>query len=115
MIVRAKCSIAKKDFGIVFRRDVSEGWEATRTFKLAPAQAASSGYCEGSMSGIWVGEQYSGCPFCGNRAFFLCQGCNTINCQGAAEERDGKTIVTCVKCGPVALEGEIEKLDFVSA
>ncbi len=72
MIVRTKCSIEKRDFGIVFRRDTDEGWEATRTFKLIPSQATSSGYGEGSIGGIWVGDLYSGYAFCGSRSFFLC-------------------------------------------
>lgn len=110
-LVRARCSVRRTYFAISFEASGPTSWAATRTFPLS-AERAARGFGQGQLSGVvWVASNYSGCPSCGDRGFFLCRRCQTANCTGSAVVVENQTTVICATCGPVgALGGVIETL-----
>jgi len=113
MIVKAKCSVRKKPFAITFQKAGDGVWEAQTAFDISEDRA-KKGYGQETLQGSTrIGGGYPGCPICGSKSFFLCNNCQTLNCQGTAvTKEDGRIYVSCANCGPVGyLQGSIEKLD----
>lgn len=111
MLVKARCSLRGEHFAVVFVRGSSDCWEAQSTFKIT-AGRAEKGYQQGSMNNVVVGAGYTGCPHCSNRSFFVCNGCKTINCLGAAKREGERTYIQCAGCkGGGYLEGRVEKIE----
>ncbi len=110
-IVKALCSARRLHFAINFVQDPStKFWEGTKTLRISP-ERAERGFGNGSLLGVRIGPSYKGCPYCENKAFFLCNNCQTLNCGGAARKEKQQVYVRCVHCGASGyLEGLVEKL-----
>lgn len=100
-----KCSKTGKLFGIRFEPRGND-WNMTWAFPLSEKAAAAEGYDKISISGRFLtGEEYPGCPYCGNRHFFYC--CH-MNCYDGYA-RTG----TCQWCHRTSeLGGELESIDI---
>ena len=90
--VMCRCFETNKLFGIRFDTNNGKKWEAEWAFPLKEgANKREKGYTNLVKGSFDVGEEYLGCPNCGNPTFFLCRVCGKISC------RDGKTShVVCV-------------------
>jgi hypothetical protein len=109
MLVKARCSKQKGDFAIRFVRSALELWEAEGTIKIS-RDRATRGYGTGELNGICIGPNYEGCPYCENKAFFLCDNCRALNCQGSARKAGNQIYILSANCGLEGyLEGLIEK------
>ena len=116
MIVKAYCAVHKKPFAISFAKNQREEWEAQNAFSISQ-ERSKKGYGQDDLLGnILIGNNYPGCVLCGNKQFFLCNNCHTLNCQGTAiHKEDGHIYVTCANCGPIGyLQGTIESLNGFS-
>jgi hypothetical protein len=111
MMVRAICNVTGLAFSIQFRKLGGEGWVAERAFKRE-GHETDLRYEAQSLKGIYADHMYSGCPYCGDKSFFLCRICDLLNCLGSAVmTNDGQTVVCCARCGQGgALSGAIEEL-----
>jgi len=94
-VVMFKCTreFKNKAFGVRFQ-ETSEGrWERTWAFKLSENSAKREKYDRVRLKGsIGDRDDYPGCPYCGTRNYFLCDGCGGLNCW------DGSRRVTCAHC-----------------
>ena len=97
MLVKARCGLRGEHFAVVFVRSSGDCWEAQSTFKIS-AGHAEKGYQRGSLNNVVVGANYTGCPYCSNRSFFVCNGCKTVNCLGAAKREGERTCICCAAC-----------------
>jgi len=110
-LVKARCSLNKKDFLIEFIHSDDGSWLAEKSLTITEQHGAKS-HCGIELTGIYIGPRYSGCPHCKNMNFFLCNKCKTLNCQGSSETKGELVYVSCAVCGPVGfLQGVIEKLE----
>ena len=112
MVVKTMCSVKKKPFAIVFVQRDNNAWEAQDSFKLSE-ERAKKGFGQGALEGdILTGVDFRGCPYCEDDSFFLCS-CNTLNCLGAKEVKEGKDInAYCGNCNSWGyLADNIEKLN----
>lgn len=92
--VICRCSETNKLFGIRFDTKNGKKWEVEWAFPLKEgADKRGKGHTNPVNGSFDVGEEYSGCPNCGNPTFFLCSVCGKISC------RDGETShVVCANC-----------------
>lgn len=93
--VMSRCVKTKKLFGIRLDTNDGKNWEAAWAFPLKEgADKREKGYSNSIKGIFYIGDDYPGCPHCGNTELFLCCMCGKISCW------DGKTKqVTCANCG----------------
>lgn len=69
--VMCRCSETKKLFGIRFYTNNGKKWKAEWAFPLKEsADKRGKGYTNPAKGSFDVGEEYPGCPNCGNPTFF---------------------------------------------
>ncbi len=99
--VMSRCVKTKKLFGIRFDTNNGKNWEAAWAFPLKEgADKREKGYAVSIKGSFVLGNDYPGCPYCGNPSFFMCGKCGKFSCY------DGKTKhVICPHCGN---EGDLD-------
>lgn len=92
--VMCRCSKTNKLFGIRFDKAKGQVWECAWAFPMKEgAEKREKGYSSSVKGSFVIGDEYPGCPHCGNPSFFLCVRCGKISCW------DGKTRrVVCPNC-----------------
>jgi hypothetical protein len=94
VIVMCRCSLQKQPFGIRFEKRSGREWAATWAFAIKEAKAKKEGYDQAKIDGSFSFDPgYPGCPYCHNRALFLC-GCGKVACWDGTSPS-----VTCPCCG----------------
>jgi hypothetical protein len=111
MLVKARCSVHGNHLAVVFTRAANGFWEAQDTFKISSGQA-ERGYQGGLLTNVRIAATYRGCPYCSNKSVFLCNGCKTLNCQGAAKSVGERVQVYCAGCKASGfIEGQVEQIE----
>ena len=90
-----KCKETHKLYGVRFEK-VEEGlWAYTWAFPIKEDTAKREGY-DGTMikGAIVPTKDYPGCPYCGSKAFVICE-CGKLNCSIHSSD----TRFTCEWCG----------------
>lgn len=85
----------------------SGGWYYTWAFPIKETSASKEGYDNTKISGSFHrGEDYRGCPYCGNRGFVRCGRCHKLTCIGKEDH------FHCQWCGNDGrITGTITELD----
>ena len=106
VIVMARCSRNRQDFGIRFQEASDGQWAGTWAFAIAPSAAQREGYVRTELRGSFeFSEAYPGCPLCGARNIFKCP-CGKVACW----DTETRTVV-CPWCDHRGqLEGVIDGL-----
>lgn len=93
--VMCRCVKTKKLFGIRLDSNNGKDWEAAWAFPLKEgADKREKGYTDSVKGNFYIGDDYPGCPYCGNLDFFMCGRCGKLSCW------DGETKhVVCANCG----------------
>ena len=107
VIVMARCSQSKQNFGIRFEERKRPGeWAADWAFAINAASAKREGYDRGEIAGsFWFDGPYPGCPSCHARSIFKCR-CGKVACWDGERQ-----IVTCPWCDATGeLRGSFESL-----
>ena len=82
-------------FGVRFE-EYENQWKATWAFRIKKEGAEKrENYDKTQLKGLicW-GDEYPGCPYCGSRAFVICD-CGGLNCNIHSSEE----MFTCGWCG----------------
>ena len=93
-IALCKCKETKKIFGVRMEK-AQDGWNCTWAFPISEKSAKREGYDATVLKGNigWTSE-YRGCPYCGTKAFIVCESCRGLNCHTSTSE-----YFTCEWCG----------------
>ena len=85
---------------------VPDVWAFTWAFPLGQEEAKREGYGSRIVGSFQLTPDYPGCPHCGSRSFYQCNGCSSLVCW------DGESRwVTCPSCGGSGpLEGTITEM-----
>ncbi|MDR0601470.1 MAG: hypothetical protein LBG42_03745 [Treponema sp.] len=99
----AKCSSTKKAFGIRIEQR-GRDWVRTWAFPIDERKAKREGFDANTISGSMnAGDEYPGCPHCGNIGFAQC-GCGKTGCGGGIiDNGDGTAEMTCPWCGETSI------------
>ena len=102
----SKCVKTGKLYGIRFEPQGND-WIMTWAFPLSEKAAAGEKYDRLTISGrFFTGEEYPGCPYCGNRYFFYC--CGHLNCYDGHSKTS-----TCQWCNwSGELGGNVDRIDI---
>lgn len=103
------CSKTQQPFGITVDRADTKHKEYVFVwaFKINAAQAHREGYDTKTVRGsITIDKEYPGCPYCEEKRFYTCPGCNSIVCWHG--ERD----VSCPKCGVTGWVEEVQEVEL---
>ena len=94
-ILLAKCSSNKKMFGIRIEKNAYEdSWVETWAFPIDERRAKAEGYTGTQIdAGLFTGESYPGCPYCGSNGLVFCDLCHKPTCW------KGEKKLTCQWCG----------------
>jgi hypothetical protein len=111
VIIMAKCSKTKENFGIRLEEKLSGQWVADWTFRMKAATAQREGYDQSRISGSFdIDDAYPGCPYCQDSGFVLCNGslfshCSKVSCGSGSTH-------TCPWCNQTAkIGGKIQSLN----
>jgi hypothetical protein len=97
------CREGKKIYGVRMEK-TSLGWKYDWAFTLSDERAKSEGYGNTKIVGaIYPDMEYPGCPYCGAKAFIICDSCGRMNCNNTEEK-----VFTCGWCGA---KGELSDYD----
>lgn len=94
VIVMARCSRSRRDFGIRFEEKARGQWMADWAFAIKEKAAKKEGYDHSAITGAFGFDiGYPGCLYCYARSVFKCT-CGKVACW------DGETrIALCPWCG----------------
>lgn len=93
--VMCRCSKTKKLFGMRFDKAKGNVWECAWAFPMKEgADKRGSGFLSTIKGTFEIGDEYSGCPHCGNQSFFMCGKCKKLACWDGKSEH-----VVCPHCG----------------
>ena len=93
-VILAKCSKAKRTYGIRIQKMEDGDWHRTWAFPVDEKRACNEHYDETSVQGnLRATEKYPGCPYCGTKGFVQCGSCHKISCW------NGESRMTCPWCG----------------
>lgn len=110
-----RCSANGGAFAIEFLRASSGAWEAQTAAQIDEALLTHHGETAQSLHGpARAGDSYPGCPYCGDKGFFVCDSCGQLHCLGKSREGDlGKIWATCFQCGIRLIKNPIRKMDLL--
>ncbi len=98
------CEETKEPFGITVDPISERKYKFIWAFKINKKTAKHEGYDQKTVTGsIVLDDEYPGCPYCGEKNFYLC-ACGKIVCY------HGKKVVNCPECG---FHGELTKVKEV--
>lgn len=85
----------EKLFGIRLEK-TGKNWCATWAFPIKKKGAEKRENFEKTVikGGIMLESEYPGCPYCGSKAFVICDSCGCLNCNNSSS-----SIFTCKWCG----------------
>jgi len=106
VIVVARCSQHRRDYGIRFEEVAAGQWGGTWAFALQAAAAQREGYDKTELRGTFgFNDDYPGCPYCRSESIFRC-GCGKVACWDRVVQQ-----VTCPWCNSMGtLQGAIDSL-----
>ena len=105
-VILCRCGQNKSVFGIRVEEKRHRVWEMNWAFALSEKRARGERYGENKVQGSFeFGDDYPGCPYCGNTGIFTCGGCKEVTCW------DGSKKVTCAHCNrTIEIGGRISEL-----
>lgn len=104
--IMAVCEESKQYFGITVDEDSKEQYRFVWAFKIDKEKGKREGYESRSVLGsIVLDDYYPGCPYCGEKRFYVCQ-CGKIVCY------HGQRKVTCPSCGYTGELVTVDKVDL---
>ena len=104
-----RCKEGHRIYGVRFEKEATK-WKYTWAFPIKKESSATrEGYGKYTIKGSLVlGDEYPGCPYCGAKAFIVCE-CGKLNCN------NGETgLFTCEWCGLTGTIGEYKGEGFKS-
>lgn len=105
--VMAVCEDAKQPFGITVDKVGQRSYRFMWAFKIDRQKAHREGYDAKSVTGsVDLDTNYPGCPYCGNKQFYICGKCHRIVCW------HGHSEVTCPDCGNKGAIETVEELNL---
>ncbi len=90
--ILAQCEETRRPFGITvdpYKGNLKFVW----AFKIDKAKAHREGFDSKKVHGtISLAQHFPGCPYCGEKRFYICGNCNSVVCWHGQER------VTCPNC-----------------
>lgn len=105
-VILMKCERDGRLSGIRME-ECSGGWCYTWAFPIKESIASKEGYGSTKISGsFFQGEDFNGCPYCGNTGYVRCGQCHKLTCWNGSED------FHCQWCGAEGkVSGTISELD----
>lgn len=101
--ILAACEEGKGFFGITVDRTRRNEYRFCWAFKIYKDKAHREGFDEAHVKGrVIIDSDYPGCPYCGNKDFYVCGNCGNVVCY------HGQLYVSCPHCGS---QGEVKRVD----
>lgn len=80
VIIMAKCSQSKQNFGIRMEKTLTGQWMANWAFAIKEAKAKRESYDKSDISGSFlIDNAYPGCPHCEQSSFVKCGVCQKVS------------------------------------
>lgn len=99
--VMCRCSKTKKLFGMRFDKEGRNAWECAWAFPMKEGADKRERGFSSTIKGMFeIGDEYPGCPYCGNTMFFMCGNCKKLACWDGENSH-----VICPHCG---FEGDLD-------